>query len=68
MVWLSLAASLLFSAGGVCVCVSCFHAFVLLPMWRRSMRSLRRMTDDDERAVDDVVLTSKMAEGKAGRG
>lgn len=66
MVWLGLAASLLFSAGGVCLCFWCFQMLVLLPRWRRDMRALE--CADDRCAFEDVVPVLKMAETKAGGG
>ena len=66
MAWPSLAASFLFAAGGVCLCFSCFHMLVLLPRWRRSMRALARMTDEDRHAFEDVVPALKTAESKRG--
>lgn len=66
MVWLSLAASLLMSAGAVCMCFLCFHMFVLLPKWRRSMQALGR-TKSEWHDFDDVVPGLKEAKVSAGR-
>jgi len=66
MPWLSLGASLLMSAGVVCLSLACFHMFVLLPRWRRSMRALGYMADNDRRAFEDVVPGLKEAKVSAG--
>lgn len=66
MSFVGLGASLFFAAGAVCLCFACFHMFVLLPRWRRSMRALDGMANDDRYDYEDVVPALKLAESKSG--